>query len=84
MVKNFIAVLEWYVTMIPMLSVMVTAMMTEWLVAFFCATHRDHFFSGARRKLYSEYITEHNAEKGADVADATKNIALPILERGLT
>ena len=66
--------------MIPMLTVMVTAMMTEWLVAFFCATHRDHFFSGARRKLYSEYITEHNAEKGADVADATKNFALPILE----
>ena len=33
-----------------------------------------------RRKLYSEYITEHNAEYGADVARA-KKFSLPILQK---
>ena len=66
--------------MTSMLTLMATVMMMEWLVVFFCATHPPTgiTFSGdPRRKLYSEYITEHNAEYGADVASA-KKYSLPI------
>ena len=43
-------------------ALIVTVMMSEWLVTFFCSTPTEITFSGGQRKLCSEYIIEREAQ----------------------
>ena len=43
-------------------ALIVTVMMSEWLVTFFCPTPTEITFSGGQRKLCSEYIIERKAQ----------------------
>ena len=43
-------------------ALIVTVMMSECLVAFFCPTPTEITFSGGQRKLCSEYIIERKAQ----------------------
>ena len=53
-------------------TLIVTVMMSEWLVTFFCPTPTEITFSGGQRKLCSEYLIERKAQNTKSNENVTR------------